>query len=132
MGKVFICLDLEPFFLELSEGSWELDACHRLIGGLNNALSNVSFPRTYVVTLPNICSATVTAVTRLCQMPFVFASCECTGYIMPTVIVRWTCLASSFAFVSSWFVHGLTSLYLPWSAIRPRSIRFFCSGHPGA
>ena len=47
-GKnIFICLDLELIFLELNEGSWELDACHRLIGGLNGALSKISFPGTW-------------------------------------------------------------------------------------
>ena len=38
MIKVFICLDFEPFFLELREGSWELDACHYPIGDLDDAL----------------------------------------------------------------------------------------------
>ena len=43
LGKVFICLDLEPFFLVFNEGSWGLDACHCLVGGLNSALSKSAF-----------------------------------------------------------------------------------------
>ena len=43
LRKVFICLDLEALFLELSEGSWELDACHYLIGDLDGALSKSAF-----------------------------------------------------------------------------------------
>ena len=42
---MFIFLELEPFSLELSEGSWELDACHHLIGGLDDALSKSAFQR---------------------------------------------------------------------------------------
>ena len=45
-GKSVHCLDLEPFFLVFNKGSWELNACHRLIGGLNGALSESAFSRT--------------------------------------------------------------------------------------
>ena len=38
LEKVLICLDLEPFLLELSNGRRELDACHSLIGRLGGAL----------------------------------------------------------------------------------------------
>ena len=47
MGKVFICLDLEWFFLEFSKGSWELYTCHHLVDGLNGALSESAFSGTW-------------------------------------------------------------------------------------
>ena len=40
---MLICLDLEPFFLVISKGSWKLDVCHHLIDGLNGVLSKSAF-----------------------------------------------------------------------------------------
>ena len=76
MEKMFISLDLEPFFLELSEGSLGLDMCHRLIGGLNrhSVQGQLSWN---VFTLPNTCSAAMTAATCPRQVPIVSSSCEC-------------------------------------------------------
>ena len=82
---MFIFLDLEPFFLELNEGSWELDACDRLIGGLNRRSVQDQLSKN-VVTSTDTCSADVIAVTCPCQMLFVPASCECTKCIMPAVV----------------------------------------------
>ena len=38
-GKSAHLSRLGALFLVISEGSWELDTCHHLIGGLNGALS---------------------------------------------------------------------------------------------
>ena len=84
---MFICLDLEPFFLELSEGSWELDVCHRLIGGLNRRSVQGQLSRN-VVTSPDTCSVAMTAAARPCQVPIVPASCERTERITPAIVVQ--------------------------------------------
>ena len=57
LRKVPICLDLESFFLELSESKWELDACRGLIGDLDSALSLLLF--TSATTDSDTCSVTV-------------------------------------------------------------------------
>ena len=65
---MLICLDLEPFFLELSDGRWELDACLSLIGDLDDALSCQLFKG--VVMPPDTRSAAVIAPSFLCQAAF--------------------------------------------------------------
>ena len=81
--------DLEPFFLELSNGRWELDVCHSLTGGMDGALSRQLFKN--VVMPPDTCSVAVIAPSYLCQAAFnlcqlraygiSFASCSSLGYM---------------------------------------------------
>ena len=83
--KSTIYLNLESFFLELNKGSWGLDACHHLIGGLNQHLVQGQLSRN-VITLPDTCSAAVTIATHPCQVPLIPTSCECTKCIMPAAV----------------------------------------------
>ena len=127
---MFICLDLESFFLELSEGSWELDACHRLISGLTGALSQINFLRMW--------SCRLTPAVRLWQLqhipikyPLSLPAVSVWDTLCLLLFVRRTCSTSPFASISSWAAHSLINPCLPWSAMRTGSIRFLCGGRPG-
>ena len=82
---MFICLDLEPFLLELSKDSWGMGTCHRLIGGLNWHSVQGRLSRD-VVTSPDTYSAVVTTATCPYQVLFVPASCERTKRIAIAVV----------------------------------------------
>ena len=85
-----------------------------------------------MVTLPDTCNEAVTVAARLCQILFVPVSCEHTEHIMPIIVAQWMCSTSPFALVGYWAVYVLIGSYLPWSAVRPRNIRSFHGGYPGA